>query len=155
MNVKLAAVTLLVAAAAARGTGPSAALDLGWISGSWCGGTENERLEEYWMPPAGGVLLGIGRRVAAQRTESFEFMRIAVADGAATYVAHPDGGNPVAFTRTAGGSDWVRFENRAHDFPTRVEYRRTADGLHAEIAGPGVEGSETVVPFDYAPCASH
>ena len=54
---------------------------------------------------------------------------------------------------TASGDDWARFENPAHDFPKRVEYRRTPDGLHAEIAGPGKGGKELVIPFDYYPAA--
>jgi hypothetical protein len=69
------------------------------------------------------------------------------------YVAQPQGGAPTAFALRASGADWARFENPQHDFPKRVEYRRTATGLHAEIAGPGRDGKEVVIPFDYRACA--
>ena len=59
---------------------------------------------------------------------------------------------PISFRLTASGDNWARFENPQHDFPKRVEYRRTANGLHAEIAGPGEAGKELVIPFDYRPC---
>ena len=43
----------------------------------------------------------------------------------------------------------VSFTNPAHDFPTRVGYRREgASGLLAEIAGPG-NGGERIIQFPY------
>jgi hypothetical protein len=106
------------------------------------------------MPPHGGVILGLARTLAGERTASYEYTRIVVEDGVPVYIAQPQGGAPVAFRRTAGGADWARFENAEHDFPTRVEYRRTGDALHAEIGGPGADGQEIVIPFDYVRCAT-
>jgi hypothetical protein len=124
----------------------------GWISGHWCGGSGDERIEEYWMSSDGDVLLGLGRSLKGLQTASFEYMRIVMEDGVPVFVAQPGGRPPTAFRRTAGGADWARFENPAHDFPTRVEYRRRGEALHAEIAGPGKDGKEVVIPFDYAGC---
>ena len=60
---------------------------------------------------------------------------------------------PVAFKLVQSGESSARFENRAHDFPQRIEYRRAGQALRAEIAGP--RGSkEVVIGFDYELCAA-
>jgi hypothetical protein len=127
---------------------------LGWISGHWCGSTGDERIEEVWMSADGDVLPGLGRSLKGAATASYEYMRIVIEDGVPAFIAQPGGAAPTAFKRTAYGADWVRFENPAHDFPTRVEYRRKGEGLHAEIAGPGEDGREVVIPFEYVRCAT-
>lgn len=125
---------------------------LSWLAGHWCGGSGDEQIEEFWMSPHGDVQLGVSRTLKADRTTGFEFMRIALVDSVPTYIAQVGGDKPVSFKRSAGGENWVRFENPAHDFPTRVEYRRNGDALHAHIAGPGKDGKEVVIPFDYTRC---
>lgn len=124
-----------------------------WLTGRWCSQTENRLIEEYWLPAAGDVALGIGRTVQDGKTISFEFMRIESRDGLTNYIAVLGGQPATSFRLTSSGPDWARFENPQHDFPQRVEYRRTADGLHGEIAGPGKNGKETVIPFRYRRCA--
>jgi Domain of unknown function (DUF6265) len=127
---------------------------LDWMEGDWCGSSGDERIEEHWLPAHGGLRLGVARTLEGPRTSAFEFLRIEVVDGVATYIAQPGGAPPTAFKRTAGGDNWIRFENLQHDFPKRIEYRRTGNALHAEIAGPGKDGRETVIPFDFAVCQS-
>jgi len=41
--------------------------ELAWMSGHWCGGTSGEVIEEFWMPPHGGVLLGASNTAARAR----------------------------------------------------------------------------------------
>ena len=127
--------------------------DLDWLAGNWCGGEAGLTIEERWLAPRGGELLGLSRTSQGERMVAFEFLRIVAVDGVPTYLAQPDGRPPTAFARTTGGEDWVRFENPAHDFPQRIEYRRTAEGLHAEISGPGDNGETQRMRFDYRPCA--
>ena len=50
------------------------------------------------------------------------------------------------------GDGWVVFENPAHDFPNRIEYRRDGAGLRASIAGPGADGKTLEIPFNYHCC---
>ena len=138
----------------ASATGAVQTDGLDWIQGDWCGGTDNERVEEHWLSSHGGLRLGLGRTLKGSHTSSFEFLRIDAVNSVATYIAQPEGAPPTAFKRTAGGKDWVRFENPQHDFPKRVEYRRTGNALHAEIAGPGEHGREIVIPFAYTACAA-
>lgn len=124
---------------------------LDWLSGRWCTTQGEERIEEIWLAPHGNTLLGLSRTMNAERTVAFEYLRI-VDDGVLQYIAQPGGRPPTAFRLSAGGEQWLRFENPAHDFPQRIEYRRDGDNLHAEIAGPGENGETLAISFDYRPC---
>ena len=145
-----AAVLLVLTMQAHPQTSPSP--DLDWIAGHWCLARGTESVEEHWLPARGGLLLGVGRTVSSGRASSFEFLRIETHGGKPVFIAQPNGVAPTTFALTASGTGWARFENPAHDFPRRVEYRRTDQGLHAEIAGPVEGGRERVIPFDYQPC---
>ena len=125
---------------------------LHWLSGRWCNGAGASVSEEYWLPARGELMLGVSRTVKNERAVAFEFLRVAEVDGVVTYLAQPEGRPETAFKRTGGGENWVRFENPQHDFPTRIEYRREGDVLTAEIAGPGKEGKEKVIPFPFQRC---
>lgn len=125
---------------------------LDWLAGHWCGGSAGEQVDEVWLPEAGGALLGMSRTLRGGKTASFEFMRIATDGKAARFHVQPNGAPPTVFAQAAGGEDWIRFENPAHDFPNRIEYRREGDALHAWIAGPGRDGKELKIPFEYRRC---
>ena len=127
---------------------------LAWLEGRWCGNDESQQLEETWMLAQADEAIGMSRTVSGGRQVSFEFMRIAKLEGVVTLLAQPNGDPPVKFARTDGGEDWIRFENKEHDYPQRIEYRKAGDGLHAEIGGPGAEGKEEVIAYDYQPCAA-
>jgi hypothetical protein len=125
-----------------------------WMAGSWCATQGAERIEEVWLAPAGGFMLGMSRTVAPnQKQPQFEFLRVELRDGLATYLAQPQGRAAVAFVLTQASDTSARFENPAHDFPQRIEYRRNGNALHAEIAGPRKGGKELVIGFDYVLCA--
>ncbi len=129
---------------------PTESLD--WMAGHWCSDSGAKSVEELWLPPRGEVLVGLGRTYTTDRTVGFEFLRIAAVDGVQSYIAQPGGEPPTHFARTAGGEDWVRFENPQHDFPQRIEYRRDGDNLYAEVAGPGNNGVEAVIRLDFRAC---
>lgn len=126
----------------------------GWMAGHWCGGEDGISIEETWLPERGGSLHGVSRMARGDVVLSFEFLRIADDDGVPTYFAQPGGRSATPFRRIDGGADWVRFENPAHDFPQRIEYRREGDGLRAEIAGPGRDGTTRTILFEYQRCPS-
>jgi len=104
------------------------------------------------MLPQAGEAIGMSRTVEGGRMTSYEFMRIADIEGKVQLFAQPGGEPPTAFARTDGGKDWIRFENKQHDYPQRIEYRKTASGLHAEIGGPGAGDKEEVIPYEYQRC---
>jgi hypothetical protein len=123
-----------------------------WLAGHWCQEKKGQVIEESWLPARGGMLLSVGRTVAAGSVRSFEFLRLELREGVVTFVAQPNGLPPTPFKLTDSGSDWARFENPQHDFPRRVEYRLTPTGLRAQISGPGEGGKQMVIRFDYVPC---
>ena len=150
MSIRFAAafVFVLIGTVCAADTTSS----LAWISGHWCAASRDEHVEELWLPPRGNMLLGVSRAVATSGTVAFEYLRIVESEGILRYVAQPGGRPPTVFQQTGSGTQWIRFENPDHDFPQRIEYRLDGDMLHAEIAGPGEDGKETVIPFDYRHC---
>ncbi len=117
--------------------------DLAWMAGRWqTAPGERTRVEEHWMAPAGGTMVGMGRTVAGDRTVEFEFLRLEQRADAIYYVASPKGRCPATdfkLTRLAGQE--VVFENPAHDFPKRITYRKNSDGsLTATVdAGAGTK----------------
>jgi hypothetical protein len=144
----ICALTALTVGATAA---PPTVADFSWLSGQWCRTAGGEFIEEHWLAPRGDLMLGISRTIRAGKTTSFEFVRVEVGT-TTSYIAQPQGRPPPIFRLTASGANWARFENSAHDFPQRIEYRRMPNGLLAEIAGPGKDGKENVIPIDYAAC---
>ena len=144
----------MLCAGLALGAAPTWAADtrLDWLAGHWCGGDAERKIDEVWLPQAGGNLLGMSRTVRGDATESFEFMRVSPNGKSPGLYVQPNGELPTVFSIAERGEDWIRFENAAHDFPNRIEYRRKGDALHAWIAGPGPDGREMKIPFEYRRC---
>ena len=140
--------TLVLAAGAATAAEP----EFDWLAGHWCGGSAGRVIDEVWLPEAGGALLGMSRTVRGGKTESFEFMRVVPAGKDAGLHVQPNGVAATVFVIAERGKDRVRFENAAHDFPNKIEYWREGDALRAWIAGPGRDGKELKIPFDYRRC---
>ncbi|HEY7413241.1 MAG TPA: DUF6265 family protein [Vicinamibacteria bacterium] len=109
--------------------------DLAWIAGTWEGTADGMAMEEHWLEPSGGTMLGLHRDVAGGRTVSFEFLRIEAGPDGVAYVAQPGGRPPTRFALVERGKDRVVFANPAHDFPQRILYWRDAAGLHARVEG--------------------
>jgi hypothetical protein len=125
---------------------------LAWLSGCWTRTHADSLIEEHWMTPRGGSMLGMGRTVAGDKTVEYEFLRIAVVDGTLAYVARPSGQPEAAFPLKSIEDSVVVFENLAHDFPQRIIYRRNADAsLTARIEGT-VKGQARGRDFPYRRC---
>lgn len=116
--------------------------DLFWLSGQWLGEEGGRRMEEHYMRPAGGVIVGMSRTVRPERAPEVEFIRIAPGpDGKLAYHAHPMGQAPASFPLILSEPGLAVFANPAHDFPQKITYRRTGDSLSATIEGPGKDGT--------------
>jgi hypothetical protein len=120
-----------------------------WLAGCW-ERTAGERIvEEVWMAPRGGAMLGMSRTVVGGTLREYEHTRIEERDGLLVFTASPSGQATASFTAIEVGAARVVFENRAHDFPQRVIYARAPDGsLAARIEGT-VDGVERGVDFPY------
>ncbi len=126
---------------------------LAWLSGCWTQPRANGVVEEQWMAPRGGSMLGMSRTVVAGATVEYEFLRIAVIEGALAYVARPSGQAEAAFRLRSLEDGLVVFENPSHDFPQRIIYRRNADGtVTARIEGT-IKGEARGREFPYRRCA--
>ena len=59
---------------------------LAWMAGYWVRDAEGgRRVEELWLPLAGGVMLGLHRDVRADGRAWFEFLRLAADEGGLAY----------------------------------------------------------------------
>jgi hypothetical protein len=123
--------------AGAAAAEPSPALaDLAWMAGCWTGEEGGTLTEECWLLPGGGILLGMHRDVRASGKSFFEFLRIEAVGDSAVYWGSPAGRPATPFGLVEKGPRRVVFANPAHDFPQRIIYWRTDDGLlHARVEG--------------------
>lgn len=109
---------------------------LEWFSGCFTYSSPNATIEESWSKPAGGILLGYSRTIRGGKVVEYEFVRIAPGpDSRLTYFAHPSGQAPAAFALRSSTPTEVVFENLEHDFPQRIIYRKSSEGLFARIEG--------------------
>ena len=126
----------------ASSNSPAELPDLIWIAGAWQTTGGRSKIEEYWMPPAGGSMLGISRTIAGEKTVEFEYLRIEKRGEDIFYVASPGARCPATdFKLTRVSNQEAVFENSQHDFPKRIIYRKGSDGsLTASIdAGEGTK----------------
>jgi hypothetical protein len=127
-------------------------VQLDWLVGAWCLQDTSAQTRETWLPKVGAAWFGLSHTQRDGQLRSFEYLRIAPQGSTLAYLAQPGGRPPTRFELTDHGQDWVRFENPQHDFPQRIEYRRTGDALVAEIAGPDQTGATKVIRFPYTAC---
>ncbi|HEY4303215.1 MAG TPA: DUF6265 family protein [Gemmatimonadaceae bacterium] len=123
---------------------------LTWIAGCWRQTTGNRVVDEQWMAPRGGMMLGMSRTVRNDTTiVEFEQLRITDRGAGAVYHAEPSGQAAADFVAATVGDSMVTFSNPQHDFPQRIIYRRHgADSLIARIEGTR-GGSVHGVDFPY------
>ena len=115
---------------------------LSWISGCWQGRLGDAILEEHWTKPGGGSLLGISRTIRNGKTLSYEFMQIREENEGIFFIAQPQGGNKVPFRLIRLEEGEAAFENKEHDFPQRVIYKRDSQ----DSLLPRIEGTENGKP---------
>ena len=91
--------------------------------------------EECWTSARGGLMIGSGRDGKGNAVRHWEWMRIErSADGAVVFYGSPKGAPAVPFKASASNANSIIFENAVHDYPQRVSYTLTADGLTAELS---------------------
>jgi len=139
---------LIAAAALPVVASPATIDDLAWLSGCWAAANQESGSGEQWMPPAGGTMLGVSRRVHGGKTVAFEFIRITEQDdGKLVFIASPSGQETASFSMTSIGDREVIFENPDHDFPQRIIYRLISDqDLLGRVEGT-IDGAEKGVDF--------
>ena len=120
-----------------------------WLAGCWERRSGDRIVEEQWMRPRGGTMLGMARTVRGDSTIEWEHLRLAAERDTLVYHAMPSRQAPAAFRAISVSGDAMTFEDKAHDFPQRIIYRRApGDSLHARIEGT-VRGQARGVDFRY------
>ena len=122
--------------------------DLSWMAGCWTITSPSRTVTEFWLPPAGGTMIGVSRTVVKEKTTEYEFLVLRVGAGGLEYVATPSGQAQTVFKATKVTRGEVVFENPAHDFPTRITYRQADEGLVATIDGM-MNGKPRAIDFKY------
>ena len=108
--------------------------DLSWLAGDWRRCRDGEIVEERWLGPRGGLLVGVNL-TSSKGKVTFENLRIASSDDTWTYWASPMGRTPVPFRMIESGAERAAFANPEHGFPARIVYWRDGDALVARIEG--------------------
>lgn len=150
--VALSGVGTMVAGTPARQ--PRSVTTLAWLAGCWEQVGPRFTIEEQWMRPSGGTLLGLGRTVrraaTGDTTTDFEFARVFARNDKLVYAVIPSGQAYTEFTETELSDSSVVFGNPQHDFPQFIRYwRRGRDSLLARIDG-SIQGRARAVDFKYA-----
>jgi hypothetical protein len=125
--------------------------NLGWIAGGWTMERGETRTEERWTDLGGDTYLAVSRTVRGGRTVTYEYLRIEQRADGIYYVAQPKNRLPADFKLVSLAGGEAAFENRNHDFPQRIVYRRNDDGtLTARIEGPR-QGQTVWQEFHFLP----
>lgn len=134
MKAALIALGALIATPALA-QAPTSVDQLGWLVGSWRQEGSTATVRETWLPPLGGQMVGATQTHREGRRTFHEFIRIEPQDGVLAYTAILPNQGPTTFALASGSAEELVFENKAHDFPQRVIYRRCGDQLCAAIEG--------------------
>jgi hypothetical protein len=125
---------------------------LAWLAGCWQRTTPRRVVDEQWMKPSAGLMLGIGRttNAAGDTLVEYEQTKIEQRGTDLVFTAKPSGQAMDSFTAIDVSDSSVVFENKAHDFPQRVGYRLRADGTLAAFIEGTQDGKTRHVDFPYA-----
>lgn len=146
------AIALLSLAARAQAPAAKPTLqDFAWLAGHWRIEQSDRLIDEQWMAPAGGLMMGMARNVQAGKVREYEFTLLRQEpNGDILYIASPSKQTETAFKLTSLRNDEAVFENPEHDFPKKIVYARQPDGsLLAAIEGPGRDGKPRRVEYPF------
>jgi hypothetical protein len=137
-------------------TGPLA--PLAWLNGCWAGTVNKREFREYWHPLRGGMMVGVGHNALANKTVSYEHLRLETKPEGVFYYATPPGQREVPFkltdTRKSGPDEIYTFTNGANPFPQIISYRRATGGwLYVEVGGKqDGKDHKVIYPFRRVDC---
>jgi quercetin dioxygenase-like cupin family protein len=120
-----------------------------FLAGCWARRQGARLVEEQWLAPRGGTMLGVGRTTRGDTLVEFEQVRIYERGDTLVYAAAPSGQAPAEFRAAPPLGGTLTFSNPTHDFPQRVIYRSAGpDSLVARVEGTR-NGATRGVDFAY------
>jgi hypothetical protein len=143
---------LLTAASKPKVAPPPPAIDkLAWLAGRWRLEKNSRVMDEEWMAPAAGLMLGMSRTVAKGRVAEQAFRQIREGPGGALfYVAQPAGQPEAAYQISSLTETAAIFENPEQDYPRKITYALQPDGLLlVSLEGTGPDGETKSAEFAY------
>lgn len=144
MHRAAALLTVLLAPGAALAADCGSLADLRWLLGSWTADGARTTFHESWIEVTPRTFEGAGLERARPdgAEKGGEVLRLLEMAGGVYYVSKVTHNElPVAFRLTACADGNYVFENAAHDFPKRLEYRREGDGrLVVRVSDGGDKG---------------
>lgn len=142
-------VLAMLAGAAGAHAQTSTIQDVAWLHGCWELRDGDRVVEERWMPPRAGSMIGVGRTTRGDTLIEHEYVVLSERGGRLAYEAHPSGQATTTFMSKPISGREVVFEDPAHDFPQRVGYRSTGPGqLLAWVEGT-MNGKARRIEFAY------
>jgi hypothetical protein len=131
----IAALAALALCSPARASPQDDVAKLTWMAGSWIHEKDGVVTRETWLPPLDGAMAGAGQTNAPGKRPFISHYKITAEPAGATFTALLPGQPPTPFVLVPGKDGEAVFENKAHDFPQRVIFRRCDDTLCARIEG--------------------
>ena len=133
--IALAALTIATATHAAPAPQPVPLLKtLGWMHGVWSETKDGVVTRESWYANGSG-LAGLTETIRPGKPVQLERTTITAEPAGITFTAILPGQPPTPFVLRPGKEKEAVFENKAHDFPQRVIYRRCGADLCARVEG--------------------
>ena len=114
---------------------PAAPADLSWLSGDWRRCKDGEIVEERWLGPRGGLMIGANLTSSQSGRTTWEQLRLVRSEDGWTYWASPMGRPPTPFRLVESGAQRAVFGNAENGFPSRILYWREGEELLARIEG--------------------
>jgi len=135
----------------------SSLTDLRWLLGEWIAGGEHTTFHESWIESTPQTFEGAGieRSKTDGAVKGQEALRLVEMAGGLFYVSKVTHNElPIAFRLTGCDGGTYVFDNPAHNFPRRLEYRREGDGrLVVRVSDGGDQGF--TLDFRRAAAAEH
>jgi hypothetical protein len=120
-----------------------------WLQGCWISESPQRTIEENWMAPRGGSMIGVARTTRDGTLVEYKLVVLREQKGQLEYEAHPSGQATTVFLSTVLDDSRVVFENPQHDFPQRIGYERKGpEAVLAWIEG-NTGGKPRRIEFSY------
>jgi len=131
--------TLLISLCSSSNIPEPAQHKAAWLVGTWVNHRPNGDIYENWLKTGDMELTGKSYKLRGGDTVLLETIHLIQKDNVLFFipvVTDQNGGKPVRFQEISGKADELLFENKQHDFPQFISYRKiTTDSLVAEISG--------------------
>lgn len=111
-----------------------------WLIGEWArtNSQPGKITTEQWGKISNQELQGIGVTVKKSDTVFYEKMTLKTANKDLFFIViTPQNKDAVHFKITSFNKNSFECENQENDFPKKITYRKTSDGLKATISGDG------------------